>query len=152
MGPGLADNSLPPELAALGVKESDWFALVELLYKDVQSKRWTDCQGWAVGATIVGIPFLCAACAAYQSAAREWLYHLNTEILQQRGLYAKFQNNTFAIHGKNGQVRPMEELYHTAVLVLGQPRGCLEHRKQLFFRVLEFFSFPSQLPLEGAAP
>ena len=133
VGPGLAPDSraLPPQLAALGVRESDWFDLVELLDKDVQPKRWTDCLGWAVGSTLVGIPWLCSACAAYQSAARKWLDRLNANVLEPRGLFAKFQTNTFTVYGQNGQVGPMEKLHRTAVAGRWH-RGCLEQQKAGF--------------------
>ena len=136
MGPGLAPDSraLPPQLAARRMKERDWLDLMKLLDKDVQSKRWTDCQGWAVGCTLVGIPWLCSACAAYQSAAREWLDRLYADMLEPRGLFAKFQTRqtslpSMAPMGWWGQWRN----YTVLLWLVRWRRGWLEHQSTFCF-------------------
>jgi hypothetical protein len=49
--------------------------------------------------SVLGLPWLCAREGSYHRALRRWVDELNAEVLEPRGLFAKFQTN--AVHSKD---------------------------------------------------
>jgi hypothetical protein len=95
-GRGFAGDDLlrpPPALAARGVTDADWRRFVARLERDVQPQNMGGllmCVSWTV---LVLAPLVCVAQRRYHAALGRWVADLNREVLEPRGLFAKFQTS-----------------------------------------------------------
>ena len=123
-GKGFSDDlvsGVPAAIAARGVSADDWKHYTGLLQSDVQSRQWGILWTVLAAMTGVGVPFVCIAQRRYHIALRRWIDHLNHEVLEPKGLFAKFQTN--AVHSKNYN----EEISWLAVALTEEEAESLRH-------------------------
>jgi hypothetical protein len=81
----------PAPLAARGVTEEEWRSFTLKLEQDVQSFNTGGlclCLAWTV---LVCAPVACYVQSRYNRALGAWVNQLNKQVLEPKGMYAKFQ-------------------------------------------------------------
>lgn len=87
---GLLQTTLPPQLAAKGVKEADWNRFCRAC-SDIMSKRWTVTSDLFAVLFLIGIPCLIGSETSLKKKLAAWQRALNEEVLEPVGCYAKLQ-------------------------------------------------------------
>lgn len=117
-GPGIPEDNateLPPALEAKGVTPYQWADAVQRLRREVQPLSTPICCGVAAVFSVVCLPWLCWQERRYQTAVGAWVDDLNAHVLQPRGMFAKFQTNSYYETNGNGQGGRNEEISWLAV-------------------------------------
>ncbi|KAI9005163.1 hypothetical protein DFJ74DRAFT_693033 [Hyaloraphidium curvatum] len=94
--PGLFDTTLPPQLAAKGVRPEQWKGFMDSL-AEIMAGRWTVTASLFAVLFVVGIPCVIGTEERFQKKLGMWIRTLNEELLEPVGCYAMLQKSSKTI-------------------------------------------------------